>query len=115
MSELGSDHLGILFSIQGTSITLVDNPIKSTERFNTKLADWEKFRTKLQALSLSLDLSLGLVCNLDYLRESRKGLQGQDTNTYQLLDYAASTLTDNIVLAAKASIPIYCPSSRAKP
>ena len=39
VSELGSDHLGILFSIQGTSITLVDNPIKSTERFNTKLAD----------------------------------------------------------------------------
>jgi hypothetical protein len=72
------------------------------------------FENKLKAIDLSLNPSLNL--SLEVLRQySQDLLKGKEAYIYQLLDRAASALTDNIVLAAKASIPLYCPSSRAKP
>jgi ribonuclease HI len=96
LPDLGSDHLGILFTITGDDRELVENPTHQA-RFNTKLANWELFTSTLQQLvdSHSLD-------------------QIQDPTTDNL-ESASTALTESITKAAKASIPILRPGARSKP
>ncbi|RAL66698.1 hypothetical protein DID88_006378 [Monilinia fructigena] len=62
LSDTGSDHAGILFELKGKEAPTTPND-ESTARYNTKLANWEKFESILKSESLyspilsTLDLS----------------------------------------------------------
>ena len=43
LPDLGSDYFGILFTISKSTYSSSSNPV----RFNTKKADWEKFKSYL--------------------------------------------------------------------
>ena len=85
MPDLGSDHFGVLFTIiQGPT-----SYISTTQRYNTRLANWDLFSETLTKESYSLDPSL-------------------NTSTYYQtndLDTLASRFTNIIVKAADISIP----------
>ncbi|KIM94776.1 hypothetical protein OIDMADRAFT_45689 [Oidiodendron maius Zn] len=100
LSDLGSDHNGILFSISGTNRVWVDNPAQPTN-FNTRLANWEYFTTSLQSNKAQSENQLGVL--------------EDNTLTIALLDMAASELTDAITRAAKASTLSIKSGARSKP
>ena len=94
--DLGSDHLGVLFTITTTSNTRNSNST-SNLRYNTKKADWDLF---------SKELKLRFK-NFNYL----------DTSSYNTeeLDTIASTFTTSIIEAANTSIPKTSYTVYAKP
>jgi len=49
LPDLGSDHLGILFTVKGTGIELVNNPTQQLAHFNTQKADWKLFASSLKS------------------------------------------------------------------
>jgi hypothetical protein len=111
LPDLGSDHLGILFLLQGSRATLIDSPLE-VERFDTRRANWDLFRTTLKA-SLKLDLSS--LQRLETKEAPLKTLQLQSTQVNRVLEQAAIDLTEAITSAAKASIPLNRPGAKPKP
>jgi hypothetical protein len=96
LPHLGSDHMGLLFTITwpSTSSSLLST---SYERYNTKQADWELF-------SLSLENNFK---DFNYL------IENQYSNPE--LDTIAEIFTKRIIVAANSSIPKTTTSKFAKP
>jgi hypothetical protein len=110
LPDLGSDHFGILFTIQGTAPDLVDTP-SQLGRFNTKLADWDIFASSLQRANLDFPELLETVPT----REDSLAILGEDGQLPNILDKAASDLTQAMLRAAEASIPQTRPGAKPKP
>ena len=115
LPDLGSDHFGILFTVTGTQLNLVDNPTQQT-RFNTALANWDLFSTTLKANIVSSPLINSIeFLELETKEHSLEILQQQNQSLINLLDMVALELTDAIKHAAQSSIPTSTPGARAKP
>jgi ribonuclease HI len=113
LPDLGSDHLGLLFTVTGTSIELAKDPPQL--RFNTSLANWDLFSENLRSEitncpTLSYLDSIEQVTSLQLLQTPVLANWTTDS-----LDLAASELTQAITTAAISSIPLKKPGSRAKP
>jgi len=115
LPDLGSDHLGVLFTIQGTSAPLVDSPLV-LDRFDTAYADWDLFRSSIRRITNENHVILGFQADDEGLEgdESLNILRQCSTKTDDL-ELFASVLTEAITSAAKASIPLKKLSNRAKP
>jgi len=107
--DLGSDHHGLLFTIVNTSTASIP---RSYLRFNTKKADWAKFRAhlNLKLEGLVRESYLDLESTLDLDQEEL-----QSFSTDQDLDELAIRFTNSIVQAAENSIPKCKVSVNAKP
>ena len=123
LPDLGSDHYGLLFTVQGSQTSLVDNPILQSIRYNTKLADWGLFSTSLKSNivsnpTLSSTTFLGLRSSEALLKPESIALNflnDQNRNLRAYLDQAAQELTNSIILAANTSIPISKQGPKPKP
>jgi len=109
LPDLGSDHYGILFSINGFSRPLVDNPLQQ-KRFDTSRANWLLFSTTLQS-GISSSLVFNSLAFLD-LKTLDTALTPSQRN---LLDSAALELTTAITQAVSYSILTSKPGAKAKP
>ncbi|KAH7562166.1 hypothetical protein BM1_01686 [Bipolaris maydis] len=113
-TETGSDHYGILFSIQTTK-DLVNSPTNQT-RYNTKRADWDLFREELgKAIQSNAALQ-----SLDQIHQPRKAdsrnlLLGQDNKLKLQLDAIGEAITLVIQQAADKAIPQLKEGLKAKP
>ncbi len=89
MPDLGSDHFGILFTITSSNTSIVNssNSLSQDLRFNTKLANWDKFNSNLNTYFKEFPYN----CNSVY--------------TNQELDDLGELFTKNILNAANSSIP----------
>jgi hypothetical protein len=94
LPSLGSDHYGILLSIQGSAIPLVDNPLE-TSRFNTRLANWTDFELVLVE-EVARSSSLGLATIQSIPTTSIDTLKEGATKSTKALETAAQELTDLI-------------------
>jgi hypothetical protein len=108
MPDLGSDHYGVLFTINNSSNRGSLNKAYLAElRFNTKKANWEQFKADLIQSSTSLKIKLDL---------NQTQMLKLDLNQQNLqLDYLAEEFTTLIVKAANNSIPKVTKSAYAKP
>ena len=103
--ETGSDHYGLLFSIQ-TNADLVENPTNQP-RFNTAKADWDTFNKELEtAIQNSQTLQ-----DMDQISDPRKAdlmdlLLGNNTELEQQLEEIGKAITQAIQTAANKAIPI---------
>jgi ribonuclease HI len=117
LPDLGSDHLGILFTIVGTSAEIVSNSPQL--KFNTSLADWPLFSERLHSevakCSILNSAELATIRHSQDPENSQRLLQNPDLELAGILDSAAIELTSAIIAAAKASIPIAKPGARPKP
>jgi hypothetical protein len=111
LPTIGSDHLGILFTVKGTSTTLVDSPLEVL-RFDTTKADWPLFQSTLQASISDFSQNFDLEANDE---SSLNILQNQPSRLVGVLEDFALALTRAITSAAKASIPIKASIAKAKP
>ena len=113
-TETGSDHYGILFSIQTTK-NLVNSPTKQA-RYNTKRANWGLFREELdRAIQSNLALQ-----SLDQIKSPRKAesknlLLDQDKELKQQLEAIGNAITTVIQTAADKAIPRLKLGPKAKP
>ncbi|EMD85003.1 hypothetical protein COCHEDRAFT_1219695 [Bipolaris maydis C5] len=113
-TETGSNHYGILFSIQTTK-DLVNSPTNQT-RYNTKRADWDLFREELgKAIQSNAALQ-----SLDQIHQPRKAdsrnlLLGQDNKLKLQLDAIGEAITLVIQQAADKAIPQLKEGLKAKP
>ena len=111
LETIGSDHLPVLYTITGTGIQLPQST-STNYRFNVDKADWALFQTTLTEL-VTQDQFKTTIEGLRSNQSISSGLRpNQPTSD---LDNAAQALTDAILLAAKASIPISLPGARPKP
>ena len=101
LPDLGSDHFGILFTITGTGIELVDSTSTQNLYFNTEHADWPLFQTELAK-----------ICAKDQTNEVSTT---STTSAPESLEIKAQDLTNAILSAAKASIPIRRTGAKPKP
>jgi ribonuclease HI len=99
LPDLGSDHYGLLFTIQGTQTATATNPLY-IQRWNTSLANWDLFSKSLQSYVTTSSLT---------------PWQTLQDAPIDILDKAAQELTDAITAAAKASIPVSLPGAKPKP
>ncbi|KAF7564239.1 uncharacterized protein PtrM4_153550 [Pyrenophora tritici-repentis] len=103
--ETGSDHYGLLFSIQ-TNADLVENPTNQP-RFNTAKANWDTFNKELEtAIQNSQTLQ-----DMDQISDPRKAdlmdlLLGNNTELEQQLEEIGKAITQAIQTAANKAIPI---------
>jgi hypothetical protein len=103
-TETGSDHYGLLFSIQ-TTIELVDNPA-AQQKYNIKRANWLLFQEELataiqgNAVLQSLDQ-----INSPRKADSRNLLLGQDQQLKLQLEAIGEAITLVIQQAADEAIP----------
>ena len=117
--DLGSDHLGICFTIQGQGGATSVNPLH-TQRFDTAKADWPAFRASLgvQFSQRALDLTK----TQGYLEADQENARGlvlrndslMGNEVLQELEQAAIRLTEVISSAASTNIPLkrHCPSPK---
>ena len=113
-TEPGSDHHGILFSIQTTK-DLVSNPANQT-RYNTKRADWDLFREELgKAIQSNLALQSLDQINQPRKADSRNLLLGQDNELKLQLDAIGEATTLVIQQAADKAILQLKQGPKAKP
>jgi len=99
LPDLGSDHMGLLFTItwSSTSSSLLSS---SYERFNIKQADWEMFNKNLKT-------TFNVTYDFNYNIENRYSTLELDT--------IAKIFTEKIIEAANSSIPKTTTSKFAKP
>lgn len=117
LPDLGSDHYGISFTIQGTDQELVDSPLQEAS-YNTDLADWDLFASKLKASIASNRLLYGntALTSLVNPNSSWSILEEKDQEQVSnYLDLIATEFTKAIVQAADLSIPRRKLGARAKP
>jgi Reverse transcriptase (RNA-dependent DNA polymerase)/Endonuclease-reverse transcriptase len=114
LPDLGSDHFGLLFTINGTNTESVDNSLQL--KFNTSLANWNLFSEKLHSeIAKCSTLNSPEFIELIAIRNSQSNEIIKNVTLTDFLDSAAIELTSAITLAAKASIPINKPGARSKP
>ncbi|RAL61482.1 hypothetical protein DID88_009411 [Monilinia fructigena] len=113
LSDTGSDHAGILFELKGKEAPTTPND-ESTARYNTKLANWEKFESILKSESLYSPI-LSTLDSITSTEEDSLNLLKDKDNYYSILDQAASELTKIIQKATERCIPKVISIKRAKP
>lgn len=114
---ISSDHYGLQFTVRGivSNSERVDNPTQQI-KYNTKLADWDKFASTLQQHAQSSrelnspDFDRHLVSD----ENSRYIIQESIPTLTALLDATAKALTDIITKAAEEAIPKAAHGARAK-
>ena len=99
LPDLGSDHFGVLFTILSNNSNLPKQPNSILQRFNTKKANWEQFKTSLYYNFNSINFPHNL----------------NSTYSIQELDDLAEEFTNKIVNAADISIPKVTTMLYAKP
>jgi ribonuclease HI len=95
--DLGSDHMGLLFTILWPSLNKSLESSSSYIRFNTKLADWKLFSLNLKT----------------QFRDFNYKVENQYSNLE--LDTIATLFTEKVIEAANSSIPKTTTSKYAKP
>lgn len=114
IDDIGSDHLGILFTVVLSRPNICLDPLNEN-RFNTRKADWTKFATSLQNMTENNNLlshaTLDIHSSDSRLIEALEVDQPRQT----LLDDAAEELTNCIKKASQLSIPVYSPIPNPKP
>ncbi|APA14489.1 hypothetical protein SS1G_06411 [Sclerotinia sclerotiorum 1980 UF-70] len=114
LPDLGSDHLSILFEVKGT-LSRTTN-IAQPARFNTKLADWEKFANTLKSkISISTTLNSSEYLNIATSESNSLDSLLDKSQYIQVLDEAAKEFTRIITYSAETSIPRIKSTKRAKP
>jgi len=107
IANIGSDHYGVLFTIQGSENQIIDK--QATITFDTGKADWPLFESTLQrVLASSNTLNSTPFLELEVAtKDPISTLSDNDSNSsmFRLLDEAAQALTDAINTAAIDSIP----------
>ena len=113
-TETGSDHYGILFSIQTTK-DLVNSPTIQT-KYNTKRADWELFQEELRR-AIQNDVTLQALDQINQPRkvDSRNLLLDKDQELKQQLEAIGQAITLVIQQAADKAIPRLKLGPKAKP
>jgi hypothetical protein len=109
---LGSDHYGILFSIQ-VSPPQEPAPIP---RFNTKKANWELFKKEL--LDIFTRDSIQVYIDAIPRPSSNRSLSlitGNNPDLAEQLNKIGEILSTSILEAAKASIPTAATGPKPKP
>jgi ribonuclease HI len=103
-TETGSDHYGILFSIQ-TSNNQVDNPANQP-RFNTAKADWTTFESELK-IAIKDNSTLQQMDNLSDPRkvDVKRLLLEEDNELKEQLEDIGQAITRVIQTAANKAIP----------
>lgn len=116
LPDLGSDHYGILFTMEGTQTEKVNDPSQSG-RFNTKLANWDLFSSLLQShCQGSILLNSMEFNNLDLDKiDQAELLEASESPLQELLDKIALELSNLITKAAQCSIPRIKTGARCKP
>lgn len=115
-TDISSDHFGLQLDLAGDDSVLVENPALQV-RYNTNLADWEAFRSKLtQTARESHELNTPEFGNhLVTEANSRDIIEENNDPLTNLLDKTAQALTKAITDAADMAIPRINPSAKAKP
>lgn len=115
LPALGSDHHGLLFTVQPASSPSTKQPTQEP-KFNTSKADWDLFSTKL-AVAFANRPILSNCGSIPFpsAKSSMALLIGQHPALEQQLDQLGSALTDGILEAARASIPKMKLGPRPKP
>lgn len=115
--DLGSDHSGVLFTVTRSSTSPELFQGSELPKFNTKLANWERFSELLiSEIAKCPSLNSVKVAKPTKVAEiSLQVLQNQEPESAQLLDLAAIELTTAITNAARASIPVHRPGAKPKP
>ena len=104
LPPLGSDHLGILFSLTNQEGTLVP-----TQRFNIDKANWTLFAEILKQGEEQLHF------NIPPESSSLDLLQGKPTTDTEFLDVLVKQFTSLIQEAAQQAIPLQTLSPKSKP
>ena len=111
--ETGSDHYGILFSLQTTK-DLVDSPTIQT-KYNTKRANWELFQEELDR-AIQKNVALQTLDQIDQRKvDSINLLQDKDQELEQQLEAIGQAITLVIQQAADKAIPRLKLGPKAKP
>lgn len=118
LPSVGSDHKPIYFTIQTeqNAENLIENPVTAS-KFNTKNADWIKFRDKFRSLIRESNFfSSETYKNLSLLNSTEwPEVMDRSPNIKNVLDLTAKNLTECIYLAAISSIPQIKPGGASKP
>ena len=112
LPDLGSDHFAILFNIVYTSTTNASNTL--FQRFNTKKADWNIFKSVLTDKIAKSPIS-AQIADLTFLNNTTISRDPDTQRYHQKMDSMASTLTTAIIDASNASIPCISVSTKSKP
>ncbi|KAF1924969.1 uncharacterized protein M421DRAFT_32391, partial [Didymella exigua CBS 183.55] len=112
LGGIGSDHLGILFTIRTPRTQQLNKP---APRFNTKKANWNLF-SKVLAKEIANSSALSNASTLNYsTSRSLALLQGEDQDLEEQLETLGKELTISITKAAKAAIPQCSTTAKSKP
>ena len=111
--NIGSDHLGITFTIRGSKDSNCLYTTSLGNRFNTKKADWTLFDKTLKEQATKGPYLIAAILTSNIRPEEI--LEGQAYPIIEHLDKAASALTKAIQLASAKSIPLLRISPRSKP
>ena len=102
--NIGSDHLGITFTIRGSKGSNCLYTTSLGNRFNTREADWTLFDKTLKEQAIK-DPYLKAAISISGIRPEEL-LEGRAHPILEHLDKAASALTKAIQLASSKSIPL---------
>lgn len=104
-TETGSDHYGVLFSIQTSSNNQIDNPANQL-RFNTAKANWPAFNKELER-AINNNSTLQQMNNLGDPRkaDSKRILLKEDNELTKQLEDIGLAITQVIQSAANEAIP----------
>jgi len=111
--NIGSDHLGITFTIKGSKDSNCLYTTSLGNRFNTKKADWTLFDKTLKEQATKGPYLTAAISTSSIRPEEI--LEGQTHPIIEHLDQAASALTKAIQLASVKSIPLLRISPKSKP
>ena len=115
LPSAGSDHHGILFSLQFQRRDEVESPIQQP-RFNCKKADWDLFNHEFAiAIKKSPILSTLDLIPPPSRDACKRLLNGEDPTLADQLDQIGQALTDAIIYAASKAIPTIKLGPRPKP
>ncbi|KAF7573993.1 hypothetical protein PtrM4_056160 [Pyrenophora tritici-repentis] len=103
-TETGSDHYGLLFSVQ-TNNNLVDNPINQ-RKFNVKKADWPLFQLALSE-AIQNNITLQDIGEINHPRkqDSKNLILEEDQELKSKLEEIGQAITQVIQIAADKAIP----------
>lgn len=115
-TAFGSDHYGLHVTLLGENSDMVDNPLTQM-RFSTKKADWIKFDDTLRKDDTLKNLLSDPIFDRKQVPrpESLNMLNGSNKDVEDILEEAATRLTNAIVNASKASMPLLKAGLIAKP
>lgn len=115
LDDTGSDHKGVMFTLNHV---IDQNLTSAIEKFNVEKADWTKFNATL-ASTPEITQVAEIGCALKRMGErnelSQKLLQNSNHVMTSLLDDLAQSLSNGIISAARASMPLLSKHPTSKP